>query len=182
MTALFKGVRRAFGLQLSRFRFRQSREKIISFTGAFTSAKDVLIVMPLDRSQLLNTVFVIDLLRRTFREENLTFVTGEKNQELRRMMPRSQFISYRDPGHTTLFLPPPEVLARVRKKSYDAALDLNLDFLLPSAYICKASDARVRIGFARKGADLFFNFQVQKAAARQGKDAYDRLAECLQKF
>ncbi len=182
MSGILKGARRAFGMQISRFRFRKSGDKIISFTRAFSDARDVLVVMPIDRSQLLNTVFVIDLLRRTFREENLTFVASEKNQELRRMMPRSQFIPVRDDGHTLLYLPHPDLLARVLKKPYDAAIDLNLDFLLPSAYICKASNARVRIGFARKGADLFFNFQVHRAPSHNGKEAFDSLAGCLQKF
>ena len=182
MSGIFKGLRRAFGMQITRYRFRKSQDKIISFTRAFSDARDVLVVMPFDRSQLLNTVFVIDLLRRTFREENLTFVVSEKNQELRRMMPESQIIPVMNSGHTVLFLPHPDLLARVTKKSYDAAIDLNLDFLLPSAYICKASNARVRIGFARKGADLFFNFQVHTAPSLEGKEAFDRLAGCLQKF
>jgi ADP-heptose:LPS heptosyltransferase len=179
---MLAGLRRATGLQVSHFRFRKSREKVISFTRSFSDARDVLVVMPLDRGQLLNTVFVIDLLRKKFREENVTFVTHENNQELIRMMPRSQFISLLASEMTLFYLPRNEVLRRVQRKSYDLAIDLNLDFLLPSAYICKASGARVRIGLTRKHGDVFFNFQVHPDPQLASQSVYDRLAACLQMF
>jgi ADP-heptose:LPS heptosyltransferase len=179
---MLAGLRRATGLQVSRFRFRKSREKVISFTRSFSDARDVLVVMPLDRRQLLNTVFVIDLLRKKFREENVTFITHENNQELMRMMPRSQFISLLASETTLFYLPRNEVLRRVQRKSYDLAIDLNLDFLLPSAYICKASGARVRIGLVRNRGDVFFNFQVHPDPQMASQSVYDRLAACLQMF
>ncbi len=179
---MLEGTRQSIGHRISRFRFRKSQEKILSFTRSFSDAREVLVVMPFDRSQLLNTVFVIDLLRKSFREENLTFVSGKGNQELRRMMPRSQFVPLEASDVTTFFLPRTPFLERLSKHSFDLAIDLNLDFLLPSAYICKASNARVRIGRRKKGADLYFNFQIQTEAALGGKEAYDRFAACLQKF
>jgi hypothetical protein len=69
----------------------------------------------------------------------------------------------------------------VKDRQYDVAVDLNLDFLLPSGYICKASTARIRVGFARPGADLFYNFQV-KFEASSTAAMYDRLASCLKMF
>jgi len=179
---MLTGVRRSIGLRLSRFRFRHSQNPVLSFTRAFSEAHEVLVVMPLDRSQLLNSVLMIELLKKSFKEENLTFVTGENDQELRRMMPRSQFINLFDSDITPLFLPRPVLLQKVQRKSYDLSLDLNLDFLLPSAYICKASNARVRIGIAREGADVFFNFQMRPGTGVAVRDAYDRLAACLQQF
>lgn len=176
------GLRRFAGLQISRFRFRKTREKVIPFTRSVTDARDVLVVMPLDRRQLLNTVFVIDLLRKKFREENVTFVTHEENQELMRMMPRSQFISLFASETSLFYLPIGEVVNRVQRKTYDLAIDLNLDFLLPSAYICKVSGARVRIGFVRKGADTFFNFQLRTDRSLTPQNVYDRLATCLTMF
>lgn len=179
---MLSGVRRSIGLRLSRFRFRRSRDAVQAFTRAFSEAREVLVVMPLDPSQLLNSVMVIDLLKKTFREENLTFVIREHDQELRRMMPQSQFINMLDSDISLLYLPRSPLLQKIRRKTYDLALDLNLDFLLPSAYICKGSDARVRIGFARKEAEAFFNFQIRAGSEQAARDVYDRLAGCLQKF
>jgi ADP-heptose:LPS heptosyltransferase len=179
---MFAGLRSVTGLLVSRFRFWKTSDKIISFTRSVSDARDVLIVMPLDRRQVLNTVFMIDLLRKKFREENVTFLTRETDQELMRMMPRSQFISLLASETTLFYLPRKEVVRRVQRKSYDLAIDLNVDFLLPSAYICKASGARVRIGLARKRADTFFNFQVRPDPKHAPQGVYDRLATCLQMF
>ena len=98
------------------------------------------------------------------------------------MMPQSQFINILDSDITFLYLPRSPLMQKVRRKSYDLSLDLNLDFLLPSAYICKGSDAHVRVGFARKEAEAFFNFQIRAGAEVPARDVYDRLAACLQKF
>jgi ADP-heptose:LPS heptosyltransferase len=175
-------LRRYVGLLFARFRFRKSREKIISFSGAISNARNVLVIMPFDRRLLLQTVLVIEFLRKTVREENLTFVSSGPNQELLRMVPRAQFITLLASDLGLLYLPSKALLDRIRKQSYDCALDLNLDFLIPSAYICKASDARVRIGFARKHADPFFNFQIQSGPVTTGSGIYDRMTACLQMF
>ena len=179
---MFAGLRSTTGLLVSRFRFRKTREKVISFTRSVSDAREVLVVMPLDRRQVLNTVFMIDLLRKKFREENITFLTHETDQELMRMMPRSQFVSLLASETTLFYLPRKEVVRRVQRKSYDLAIDLNVDFLLPSAYICKVSGARVCIGLARKRADTFFNFQIRCDPRLAPQSVYDRLAACLQMF
>ncbi len=175
-------LRRYFGLLLARFRLRKSREKIISFSGALTNARSVLIVMPFDRRLLLQTVMVIDFLRKTVREENLTLVSTGPNQELRRMVPRAHMITLLASDLGLLYLPSKAALEKIGKQSYDVALDLNLDFLIPSAYICRASDARVRIGFTRKHADTFFNFQIHPGPTTTGSGMYDRMTACLQMF
>ncbi len=175
-------LRRYLGLLLARFRLRKSREKVIAFNDAISKARDVLVVMPFDRRLLLQTVLVIEFLRKAVREENLTFVSVEPNQELRRMVPRGQFLTVLDSDLGLLYLPSKALLEKIRKRSYDVAIDLNLDFLIPSAYICRVSDARVRIGFARKHADPFFNFQIQPGPATAGSGVYDRMTACLQMF
>lgn len=96
-------------------------------------------------------------------------------------VPRSEVIRIPDEEVTRLFHPSAAVLKSIRSRPYDIAIDLNLDFLLPSGYICRASNARVRVGFTRPGADLFYNFQV-KGNGSNGTALYDRLAACLKMF
>lgn len=170
------------GLQAARFHFRKSREKVISFTRSVSSARHALLILPLNRREILPTVMIIDLLRKRFREENITVVTPEKNVEVMRILPRSNFIRVMESEVSAFYLPNDTVIGRVTKRQYDLAIDLNLDFLLPSAYICKVSNARVRVGFAGKSADAFYNFQVEPDPAQDRKSIYDRLAKCLQMF
>ncbi len=179
---MLERMRRATGLRIASFRVRKFQEKVISFPRSIAGVRDLLVIMPFDRRQVLSTVELIDTLRKKFREENLTVVTLEHSQELTRLLPRSQFIHLLASDLTLLYLPRAEVFRRIRRKSYDLAIDLNLDFLIPSAYICKMSDARIRIGFARERADAFFNFQFQPDPAKAMESVYDRLAACLRMF
>jgi ADP-heptose:LPS heptosyltransferase len=81
-----------------------------------------------------------------------------------------------------VFLPGNDLITRVKKRRYDLTIDLNLDLVLPSAYICKESDARIRVGFARKHADTFYNFQINVDPTLDRKLVYERLVKCLQMF
>ncbi len=179
---MLERVRASIGIQASRFHFRKAREKVISFTGSISSARNALLIMPLRSREILPTVMVLNFLRKQFREENITVVTPEKNVEVMRILPRSTFIRLLASEVTMFYLPRKSVLARITKKHFDLAIDLNLDFVLPSAYICRETSARVRVGFAGKAADTFYNFQIQPDPGLNRHLIYDRLAQCLQMF
>ena len=179
---MLEGFRRSIGFLAAMYHFRGSRDKMISFTTAISSAHQALLILPLSRHELLPNIMVVDLLKKRFKEENITVVTGDHGIEVMRMLPRSQFIHILVHEINLFYLPCADVIQRVKKKKYDIAIDLNLDFVLPSAYICRESSARVRIGFVRKHADVFYNFQIQHDPTLGRKLIYDRLAKCLQKF
>jgi ADP-heptose:LPS heptosyltransferase len=174
--------RRYVGLQIARFRLRKSREKVISFTESITAARHALLVMPFERAQLLPTVMVLDMLKKKFREENITVVTAAQSAEAVRFLPRARFVRVLPKDLSLFFLPRKSLLQLLAKREYDVSIDLNLDLVLPSGYICKESKARVRIGFAGRGADTFFNFQVQPDPTKEKRMIYDRLAKFLQMF
>lgn len=179
---MFDTARTTAGLLYSRFRYRKSQEPVVSFTNAFSAAERVLLIMPMQRREFLPTIMIIDLLKKRFREENITVVSDDHGREAVRMLVRSQFIHIHKDEITPLFLPRRQVLSRVSQKRYDIAIDLNLDLVLPSAYICKESNARVRVGFARKQSDLFYNLQIQPDPLLDRKTVYDRMANFLQMF
>jgi len=179
---ILEGARTSIGLLWSQYHFRNNRDRITTFTNAVSSAKQALIIMPLYRREFLPTVMVIELLRKKFSEENLTFVSTDHGLEAMRLLPHSQFIHIL-PSEVSVFLVPgKDLVERIRKKKYDLAVDLNLDLVLPSGYICKASEAKVRVGFSGKRADTFYNFQVHPDLTLGRKLIYDRLVKCLKMF
>lgn len=172
----------AIGLFIARFHFRKAPQEVLSFNEAVRSARRVLVIMPLRKREFLPTVMVIEFLKQRFREEHITIVSDDHGREAVRMLPRSYFIHVLKDEVGPVFLPRRTLLYRVRERQYDLAIDLNLDFVLPSAYICRESNARVRIGFARNNADTFYNFQIQTDPRLDRKKVYDRMAAFLQKF
>jgi ADP-heptose:LPS heptosyltransferase len=170
------------GYVVARFLFRKSQDNVTRFTNALSSAQRALIIMPLEKNEVAIAMSVLNMMRRRFGEQNLTIVTGNQGLEVMRILPRSQFLHILGTEISFLFLPTRHFIDRLRAKPYDVAVDLNLDFVLPSGYICRASDARVRVGFASRCADTFYNLQIQPDPTLGRKLIYERLAQCLQMF
>ena len=179
---MLEGTRHSLGVQCARWLFRKSRDEVMSFTSAISSAQRVLLVMPLTEEDLLPTLKVIEMLKSQFREESITIVTGYGGIEVVRLLPRGQFIHLLKTQVSYFYLPRADFINSLRQKRYDLAIDLNLDLVLPSGYICKVSGANVRVGFNQKHADVFYNFQIKPDPTLGRKLIYDRLVQCLQKF
>ncbi len=125
---------------------------------------------------------VLDFLTQRFPQENITIVTAEQDYQTMRMLPHTTLMRMLVSEVNPLLLPRKDIVQRVLGREYDLAIDLNLDLVLPSAYICRASKARVRIGFARKHADFFYNLAINVDPAHDRKQVYDILVRCLQMF
>ena len=170
------------GVQLARWHFRKSTDEVLSFTTAISSAQRVLLIMPLMTEDLSPTLQVIEMMKSQFKGENITVVTGDRGVEAVRLLPRSQFIHLLRPQVSLFFLPRVDFINNLTQKRYDLAIDLNLDLVLPSGYICKVSGAKVRVGFTHSHADIFYNFQVKPDPTLGRKLIYNRLVHCLRKF
>ncbi len=179
---MLRSLRASAGLLAARFHFRKYHDDVIPFAGAVTSAQRALLIMPLHQGEFLPTVMIVDMLRRRFREENMTVVTTEHSLEVMRVLPRSQVVRIMRSDLNTFLLPKKDFLRRLQAQTFDVAVDLNLDFVLPSGYICRQTNARVRVGFAGKRSDTFYNLQVRLNPEQGRGEAYDRLARCLQMF
>lgn len=179
---MLETLRRWLGDRLARFAFRTAREDVIAFTDAVRSARTVLVIMPLDPGMTPPAEPVLDYLQHTFPEAGITLITHEADLGLTRRLPRSTVVRML-PADTTLFyLPRREFIERALGKPVDLAIDLNLDFLLPSAYICRASKARVRVGFVRDRSEGYYNFTVNANPALRRDEVYARLTRYLEMF
>jgi ADP-heptose:LPS heptosyltransferase len=179
---MLRSLRRSIGVRAARFHFRSSRDKVISFSHSIATSDRVLVVMPLDHPLEEGQTHVLTFLREHFYEPDITVVAPAGGTPVERALPRCRVVLVGPDDVNAFFLPRRSLLTRVAERSYDLAIDLNLDFMIPSAYICKETDARVRTGFAGIHADSFFNFQVRLEPASQRSTAYDRLVQCLQMF
>ena len=177
---MHNAIRRSLGLYLARWQFRKKHDSVMSFTSSLSSGQRVLVVLPLSPSEPPSGA-ILELFRTRYGEERVTLVAGTADTRVGTLFPHSEIIRISGEEVTRLFHPTADVLKHITNRTYDAAIDLNLDFLLPSGYICKASNARVRVGFTRPGADHFYNFQIHIEGSHN-TTLYDRLAACLKMF
>ncbi|HTY60307.1 MAG TPA: hypothetical protein VMF59_15900 [Bacteroidota bacterium] len=179
---MLDSFRRSLGTRLARFHFRASREKVISFSHSIATSDRVLVVLPLYGSGDEGHAHVLTFLREHFYEPDITVLAPKGGTPVERILPRCRVLLFGPEDVNVFFLPRRTLLARVTERTYDLAIDLNLDFMIPSAYICKETHARVRTGFAADHADTFFNFQIRLGPDAGNSRAYDRLVHCLQMF
>ena len=121
--------------------------------------------------------------RDALKHLHLTIIhTGTRETNLSSFL-HSQIIRITPADINRFSLPTRGLMQRVFTREYDVALDLNLDFVLHSAYICKASRAKVRVGFQRSPlSDLFFNVRVELAERRAPQSMYENFAASLMMF
>jgi ADP-heptose:LPS heptosyltransferase len=179
---MLDSLRRSIGMQAARFHFRAAQETVISFSHSISTSDRLLVIMPLGQSAGEGQTRVLTFLRDHFYEPDITVIAPAGGTPVERILPRCRVLLVGPEDVTGFFLPRRSFLARVTERTYDLALDLNLDFMIPSAYICKESNARVRTGFSAHHADTFFNFQVRLEPASRREHAYDRLVQCLEMF
>jgi ADP-heptose:LPS heptosyltransferase len=80
------------------------------------------------------------------------------------------------------FVPRRELLQRMGSNKFDVAVDLNINLSLTGAFLCKASNAPLRISFVKKDGDQFYNFQVKTKGTNGSKYSYRGLLKCLDMF
>ncbi len=179
---MLEPLRRSLGLRLARHRLRKEQDQVLSFSAALSDARTLLVILPMAQMRMIPTHSIIERLKKRFDESNITIVSNDHAVETMRMLPRAHFIRILEEDLTPMFLPRKTLINRIHERQYDAAIDLSVDLVLPSAYIVKKSGARIRIGFNRESADLFYNFLIHSNPNLDPKLIYNRLAECLEMF
>jgi ADP-heptose:LPS heptosyltransferase len=179
---MLDSFRRWLGTQAARYRFRTLRDPILSFRSAFTSARSTLVILPFDGGPAPPLQELAEALKARFEQDHITVVAAEHHYDIGRLLPRSNVIRVPSRDLTPLVHPRTDAVTAVTARHYDLVIDLNLDFLMPSGYICRVSGARVRVGYDRAGADHFYNFIIKRKPGIGRERAYHRLAEFLRTF
>ncbi len=171
------------GLQYARFQFRSDIDTPQKMTNFFTGARNVLITLPIGYEEAAEAGKALRKFRDSLSHLEFTVIHTSTRATALTEFPRCTVIRIDPPDVNRFSLPVAPLLKRIYVKQYDVALDFNLDFVLHTAYICKASRAGVRVNFYDgPDADLFFNVRFNLAARRASQSVYDQCASCLAMF
>lgn len=179
---MFEDALAYIGLQIAKLQFRTDVDQVQSLTTFLRTAGNVLITLPVDYEDSVIAGNALKEFRRQRENLKLTVVNNSTWSTALADFPRCEVVHVDAADIGRLSLPKKALLERVLHSQFDVAVDLNLDFVLHTAYICKASRARVRVGFAHAAADLFFNVQVRIDRRRTPQATYERFAACLSMF
>jgi hypothetical protein len=166
----------------TRLLFRSTEEQVLRWTDAISNARRALLILPESSNDAAVLRSTVEYFLKRFTAANLLIVS-RIDVATQLLLDRHARLQTFAPTDLNLwFLPRSELTQKVKKSTFDVAIDLNLDVALPSAFLCRASGARVRVGFVKPHADTFYNFQVQPHRTANFGSAAASLIHCLQMF
>jgi hypothetical protein len=179
---MFENVLAYLGLQIAKFQFRNDIDQVQPMTKFLRGASNVLIIMPVGYEYALLAGNALRSFRDRMKEIHLTVVHNSTRETALANFPRCVVVRMDPPDVNRFSLPTKVALQRILTREYDVAIDLNLDFVLHTAYICKASRAKVRVGFTSPVSEIFFNININLDKQRTPQVVYEKFAECLAMF
>jgi len=179
---MFDKFYRYCGLRFARFQFRSTPARPVTMTSFLRNAHQILIALPSGYEDANVASLALKQLRTHFDGARLTIIhTGTRGTSLTGMV-RCEVVRIDPSDINRFYLPRRSLLERIGSRSYDVAIDLNLDFVLHTAYICRAVCSGVRVGFLHPASEPFFNVQVQTDDRAPAQIKYDRLITTLAMF
>jgi hypothetical protein len=179
---MLEGFRLKVGLSYSRLHFRHNHDRIMNFTDALTRSRRALVIFPESSLDGEAASTFLRYLLRKFSSEGMLVVIRDDQLFAMASAPPLKTITYSLHDINRWFVPRRALLQRMESSNFDVALDLNLNLYLTSAFLCKASNAPLRISFAKKNGDQFYNFQVKTKGNNGNKYSYRSLLKCLDMF
>ncbi len=179
---MLEKTRLKIGTLYAQFHFRSAREPIVRFTEAITQARRPVVFLPESPSEASSIESVLKFLAQRFHTSKVALIA---RKEVLSSLPDHRgfnIVTFTPEELNAWFLPRGDLLRKVKKSTFDVALDLNIRFALPSSYLCRASAAPLRIGFVKPYADSFYNFQIQTGHSNNFTLVYSQLLKCIEMF
>ncbi len=179
---MFETFRLKVGTWYARFHFRAAREPVIRFTDAVSQSRRAIVFLPESAGEIAAIGDVMSFLTEQFHTSRVMLVV---RKELSALLPAQRgfnVIAYSGEDLNRWFLPRADLLRKVKKSTFDVALDLNRGLALPSSFMCRSSQAPLRIGFVKPYADSFYNLQVQTTQSNNLSEDYSKLVRCIEMF
>lgn len=155
---------------------------MMNFTDALTRAHRALVIFPELPEANESVLSLLRFLQRKFSSESLTVLVRDEHLSTIPASPKIKTLAYSSEDINTWFLPRRKLVAKMKKNAFDVALDLNIDLSLPGAFLCKASNAPLRVSFVKPGGDRFYNFQVKTTGTTNKTISYRNFLRCLDMF
>jgi hypothetical protein len=179
---MLEGFRRRVGLSYSQLHFRKNRDRMMNFTDALTRSRRALVIFPESSLDGESVLTLFRYLLRKFSSEGIMVLIRDDQLFSMASTPPLKTLTYSANDINTWFVPKRSLLQKITTNTFDVALDLNIGLSLPSAFLCKASKAPLRVSFAKQSGDQFYNFQFQSKGDTGTTRIYRSFLKCLDMF
>jgi hypothetical protein len=179
---MLENFRRNVGLSYSRLHFRGNRDKMMNFTNALSRARRALVIFPDLSMDGETAATVFRYLSRKFSSDSMTVLVRHDQLSYVTASSPLKTLTYTPEDINTWYVPRRSLVKKMMAMNFDVAFDLNVDLSVTGAFLCKASNAPLRISFAKDRGDQFYNFQVQTRGTSNRPHSYRTLLKYLEMF
>ncbi len=155
---------------------------MMNFTDALTRAHRALVIFPELPDENESVLALLRFLQRKFSSDSLTVLLRDEQLSAIPPSPKMKTLAYSSRDINPWFLPRRKLVAKMKKNAFDVAVDLNIGLSLPGAFLCKASNAPLRVSFVKPGGDRFYNFQIKTTGSTNKTISYRNFLRCLDMF
>ena len=167
-TGEVKVILSSFRKDITRFyltRFSRDSKRLnapFSLGKSIEKSSGILICMPDDINQFRVARYVFKKIFESPVSSRVTVILTEETNEAFKIKTNAREIVIKNSDISFWQLPKSNWISDQGLITYDLTVDLNTDFCLYAAYICRAVGHKLLIGFAWEGADLFYNILLKR--------------------
>ena len=151
--------------------------------GAYLSKIATALILPPEQPELFKAATqIVHDLRQQFAQTQFYLLTPKACTELVSLDDKLRLISYDVSEIGFHGLPKEKLQQAIRSRHFDMVIDLNLEFNLIATFLCRASEAKLRICFVHPTRDPFYNFQMRAIDANTLEQKYQCLVNYISVF
>lgn len=168
---------------ISRFLISRKLKNLVlneqDFSEALKRSGSFLMLMPEDEKDFRASYIVLDHLEHL--NKSLKILTRDYRISLMPAKYRNKAMEFGIADLNKFDLPSHKLIEKLSEMRFDGVIDLNRKDDLFYSYASNLVNAKIRIGFAKKGADKYYNFQISNNDIDSEK-SYKNFLNCLKMF
>lgn len=150
-----------------------------SFSEALKHSGNFLILMPEDEKDFRTSFLILEYFEQI--NKTIKILTKDYRISLLPAKFRNKAIAISLADINKLDLPNNKLVSKLSELKFDCVIDLNKKDNLFFSYITNLINTQLRIGFAKKGSDRYYNFQVSNNE-QDSQKTYDNFLNCIKMF
>lgn len=151
----------------------------LSFSAALRRSGTFLILMPEDEKDFRASFVVLEYLEEI--NKTIKVLTKDYRISLLPAKFRSKSVEINFADVNKLNLPNHKLIHKLQEMKFDGIIDLNRKENLFFSYVANIVSGKIRIGYAKKGSDKYYNFQIANKDIDPAK-SYNNFLTCLKMF
>ena len=149
------------------------------FSEALKRSGAFLILMPEDEKDFRASYVVLEHLEQL--NKSIKILTRDYRISLMPAKFRNKAMEFGVGDLNRLDLPGHKLIAKLSDMRFDGVIDLNRKDELFYSFASNLVNAKIRIGFSKKGSDKFYNFQISNNEIEPA-NSYNNFLNCLKMF